>query len=94
VNNLALRYSFGTVLSRCNQAGGQHIVKIAVTGVGMNAGEIPRIFKAFAQGDHAAGGSSCRFGGLGLGLAISKNLVELHSGKIETFTRRDESAEF
>jgi PAS domain S-box-containing protein len=69
-----------------NQAGDQFVVKIADTGVGMNAGEIGRIFKAFAQGDHAAGGSSHRFGGLGLGLAISKNLVELHSGKIEALS--------
>jgi CheY-like chemotaxis protein len=66
-----------------NQPAGQLVVRIADTGVGMSAGEIQRIFKAFAQGDHAAGGSSHRFGGLGLGLAISKNLVELHSGKIE-----------
>jgi CheY-like chemotaxis protein len=37
--------------------------------------EINRIFGAFAQGAH-------QFGGLGLGLAISRALVELHSGSI------------
>jgi signal transduction histidine kinase len=57
-------------------------IKIADTGIGMNAGELARVFTAFVQGDHASDGSSHRFGGLGLGLAITKNFVELHSGKI------------
>jgi signal transduction histidine kinase len=61
---------------------GQLIVKISDTGIGMNPDEIERIFSFFAQGDHASHHGSHRFGGLGLGLAISKNLVELHGGKI------------
>jgi len=64
----------------------QLLIKITDTGIGMNADEIARVFTAFAQGDHAAGGASHRFGGLGLGLAICQNLVELHSGKIEAFS--------
>jgi CheY-like chemotaxis protein len=42
----------------------------------MNLDEIKRIFGAFAQGEH-------QFGGLGLGLAISRALVELHFGSIQ-----------
>jgi PAS domain S-box-containing protein len=61
---------------------GQLLIKVTDTGIGMNATEVARVFAAFAQGDHAGVGGSHRFGGLGLGLAISKNLVELHSGKI------------
>jgi CheY-like chemotaxis protein len=56
-------------------------VKISDSGIGMTDDELNRIFKAFSQGDHAAG-SSHRFGGLGLGLAISRKIVELHSGRI------------
>jgi PAS domain S-box-containing protein len=60
----------------------QLLIKVTDTGIGMNADELARVFSAFAQGDHARTGSSHKFGGLGLGLAISKNLIELHSGKI------------
>ncbi|HEV2327748.1 MAG TPA: PAS domain S-box protein [Verrucomicrobiae bacterium] len=51
------------------------VVKITDTGIGMEAKELERVFGAFAQGTHS-------FGGLGLGLAISRALVELHAGSI------------
>jgi signal transduction histidine kinase len=57
-------------------------VRITDSGIGMTSEEAARVFQAFVQGDHANGGGSHRFGGLGLGLAISKNLVHLHSGTI------------
>ncbi|HEV2692892.1 MAG TPA: PAS domain S-box protein [Verrucomicrobiae bacterium] len=57
-------------------------VTVTDTGIGMSADEVARVFTAFAQGDHAVGGGSHRFGGLGLGLAISRNLIEMHAGKI------------
>jgi CheY-like chemotaxis protein len=46
------------------------------------AEELPRLFRPFSQGDHANETGGHRFGGLGLGLAISKTLAELHSGSI------------
>lgn len=58
------------------------VVRVADTGIGMTAPELARVFDAFAQGDHADGGRSHRFGGLGLGLAISRRIVELHHGTI------------
>jgi PAS domain S-box-containing protein len=50
-------------------------VVVTDTGIGMEADELERVFGAFAQGTH-------HFGGLGLGLAISRALVELHVGSI------------
>jgi CheY-like chemotaxis protein len=50
-------------------------VVVTDTGIGMEADELERVFGAFAQGTH-------HFGGLGLGLAISRALVELHAGSI------------
>ncbi len=49
------------------------------SGLGITESEMPRIFDAFAQGDDASG---ARFGGLGLGLAISALLVREHQGSI------------
>ena len=56
-------------------------VKITDTGIGMTSDELKNVFAAFSQGSHAAQ-EPHRFGGLGLGLAISKQLVELHSGRL------------
>jgi signal transduction histidine kinase len=53
----------------------QIVVKIADTGIGMAPDEMRNIFKEFSQGSHS-------LGGLGLGLAISRRLVELHHGSI------------
>jgi PAS domain S-box-containing protein len=57
-------------------------IKVSDTGIGMSSGELEHIFEAFSQGDHAKGIGSHRFGGLGLGLAISRKVIELHSGRI------------
>jgi CheY-like chemotaxis protein len=73
---------------------GAIFIEIIDTGIGMNAAELKRVFNAFAQGDHAEGGSH-RFGGLGLGLAISQKLAELHSGVIQAASAgRDQGATF
>jgi PAS domain S-box-containing protein len=54
-------------------------VQIRDSGAGIAAEKLPKIFDAFEQGDERV---TRRFGGLGLGLAISKALVELHRGSI------------
>jgi PAS domain S-box-containing protein len=74
---------------------GNIAVKIIDTGIGLTIGEITHIFNAFSQGDHANTDGSHKFGGLGLGLAISRMLVELHSGVIHAASAgRDQGATF
>ena len=62
--------------------GGELALRVTDTGIGMTGPELERIFEAFAQGNHAAPGAPRRFGGIGLGLAISRRMVEMHSGSI------------
>ena len=59
-----------------NDSGGKLRVDIVDTGMGIDAQELPKIFDAFEQGGRT------QLGGLGLGLAISKTLVEAHNGTI------------
>lgn len=61
---------------------GEAVVRVSDTGIGIPASLLPRVFDAFMQGEHDAR----RFGGLGLGLAIARALVELHGGKLTAWS--------
>lgn len=60
--------------------GGRLSIQITDTGVGITPDVLPRLFNAFEQGEKTV---TRRFGGLGLGLTITKALVEMHGGGIE-----------
>ena len=64
------------IIATSNDSSGQLRVEIADTGLGIETEALPKIFDAFEQGGRS------RMGGLGLGLAISKTLVEAHEGTI------------
>jgi CheY-like chemotaxis protein len=76
-----------TIKTRSNEETSEVTIAFSDTGIGMEPHEVQRVFNAFSQGDHAGHGHSHRFGGLGLGLAISRKLVELHSGRIEAVSK-------
>lgn len=54
-------------------------IRVSDTGIGIDSDKIDKIFNAFEQGQSSI---TRRFGGLGLGLAISKAMVDAHGGKI------------
>lgn len=67
----------GSVTVRASASGGNVEVEVADNGEGVPAGDGDRVFEAFYRGDAARGDD-----GAGLGLAISKAIVEAHGGKI------------
>jgi PAS domain S-box-containing protein len=56
------------------------VIRIADTGVGIAESMLPRIFELFAQAGAVGHG---RQSGLGIGLALSRRLAELHGGSLE-----------
>ncbi|MEI8197017.1 MAG: PAS domain S-box protein, partial [Phycisphaerae bacterium] len=58
---------------------GYVVVQVKDSGVGIEPATLVRIFNAFEQAERSI---TRQFGGLGLGLAISKALVEMHGGRI------------
>ena len=69
----------GDVLVRLGRDGGHARVDVTDTGQGIGPDFLPHVFERFRQADPSAGR---RQGGLGLGLAITYQLVELHGGTI------------
>jgi excisionase family DNA binding protein len=68
-----------TVRTRDGSARRRLVIEVQDTGIGIEPAALTTIFCAFYQG---AQGTSRAFGGLGLGLAISKAVVEMHGGTI------------
>jgi signal transduction histidine kinase/ActR/RegA family two-component response regulator len=60
---------------------------VSDTGPGIDEGFLPHVFDRFRQADST---SSKKHGGLGLGLAIVRHLVELHGGTVEAMNRSDQ----
>jgi signal transduction histidine kinase/HAMP domain-containing protein len=70
----------GTIMVRAEHAGADVIAEIADTGIGMRDDEIPIALTPFAQIDSRL---ARRYEGTGLGLPLSKALIELHGGRLD-----------
>ncbi|MEM6503619.1 MAG: ammonium transporter [Cyanobacteria bacterium P01_C01_bin.89] len=87
LNNLignALKFTeAGTITVKAQSVDGEDgseiLLSVTDTGVGIAKENLDHIFRAFEQGD---GTTARRYGGAGLGLAITHQLVELHHGEI------------
>jgi len=77
-NSLKFTPSGGSVTVQLRKTRASAIIVVKDTGKGISPDFLPHIFKRFSQD----GTSSREKGGLGLGLAICKHLVELHGGSI------------
>jgi two-component system CheB/CheR fusion protein len=73
----------GRIALRLDRADGQARIEVADTGVGISADFLPHIFEVFSQAQPALGG------GLGLGLAIVRHVVEQHHGTVQAASPGD-----
>lgn len=70
----------GKVEVKLQSAGAWAEIKVMDTGIGINREFLPYVFDRFRQAD---GKTTRAYGGLGLGLAIVRHLVELHGGSVK-----------
>jgi len=98
VSNLldnAAKYSepAGRIELKAVAAGSVATIKVTDHGIGIDGELLPRIFDLFMQGDHAE--TCTEGGGLGLGLALARQLAEMHGGTLTAYSRgKGRGAEF
>ncbi|MGH9907397.1 MAG: sensor histidine kinase [Pyrinomonadaceae bacterium] len=83
----AVKFSMpgGLVEVTVKQINGQAEISVADNGPGIPGDFLPHVFERFSQADTS---STRRHGGLGLGLAIARHLVELHGGTVGAENRQ------
>ncbi len=78
-----------TILINCRQLGRDFIFSFADNGIGIDERYLPSIFETLNKLN-----TNERFAGSGLGLAMSKEIIEKHGGKIWVESRLDEGSTF
>jgi signal transduction histidine kinase len=80
--NNAAKYTepHGTITVAAGREGDEIVLRVRDTGIGLSAEMLPRVFDLFVQEHQALDRAQ---GGLGLGLAIVRTLVDLHGGRVE-----------
>jgi signal transduction histidine kinase len=81
----------GTITVRLWQEDTHVKLEVKDTGIGIPADQLERIFERFYQVD---GSIRRRYGGVGLGLALVKELVELHDGQVRVESQVDKGSAF
>ncbi|WP_202921580.1 hybrid sensor histidine kinase/response regulator [Anatilimnocola aggregata] len=81
LNNAAkYTYTGGLIRLSVGQEGDEAVIRVKDNGVGIAPALLPHIFELFTQVDGSLGRS---YGGLGIGLALARNLVEMHDGRLQ-----------
>jgi CheY-like chemotaxis protein len=79
--NNAAKYTAqgGYIWLTAERHGEEAVVTVRDTGIGIAAALLPRMFEMFTQGEQSRAPT---IGGMGIGLALARQIVELHSGTI------------
>jgi PAS domain S-box-containing protein len=91
VNSAKYTEDKGRISLSVEQQGGVCTLRVRDTGIGISAELLPRVFDLFSQ---ATPGLDRARGGLGIGLALVKRLVEFHHGQVEAHSVLGEGSEF
>jgi signal transduction histidine kinase len=78
-NALQFTESGGHVTVNVKEDGGYYKVAVTDDGIGIPARDLPRVFERFFQVETHL---TRRYGGMGLGLAVAKAMIDLHGGRI------------
>lgn len=81
----------GRIELRAERTAGQLVFQVTDTGIGMASQQIERLFAPFEQGDTSI---TRKFGGTGLGLSVTKRLVDLMHGSIEAHGEPGQGSRF
>jgi signal transduction histidine kinase/ActR/RegA family two-component response regulator len=73
----------GTIQLRVEADGDDYVLTVTDDGIGMEPSLVERVFDLFTQAERTPDRSQ---GGLGLGLALVKSLVELHGGEVKAYS--------
>jgi signal transduction histidine kinase len=88
----ALRYTLaGSVTIQVRSEGNRVWIAVIDTGQGIDPADLPHVFERFWRADRSRDRNS---GGTGIGLAISRRLVELQGGSIEVESELDKGSTF
>jgi PAS domain S-box-containing protein len=83
----------GTVRIAARRAGDRLELRVTDSGVGIAAERLPKVFDLFANS--GVGAKQAKEGGLGIGLALARRLMEMHGGTIDARSAgRDRGTEF
>ena len=91
LGNAAKFTESGDITVTANWRGDELEVAVSDTGIGIPAEQFDTIFESFQQGQ---GSVERMYGGTGLGLSVTRKLVELHGGKIQVTSQVGEGTTF
>jgi len=81
----------GSITVNTKKGKGFILIDVIDTGIGISGEDLPNLFKKFFQAEH---GFKRKFGGSGLGLSITKRLVEVHGGEISVESELGKGSKF